>query len=214
MFIGHFAVGLALKRVAPRTSMGHLIAATQLADMLWPIFLLLGWEHVRIDPGNTAVTPLAFDSYPFSHSLLMLGVWAIFFAWLAARGNRRAMIWIGAAVISHWVLDVVTHRPDMPIWPFGGPKLGFALWNSVPATVVIEGLMSIGAVWIYVKTTRAKDGIGRWAFVSWVTVLALIYAGNLAGPPPPDVRSLALVALGLWMFPVWAWWFDAHRAVR
>src|SRR5207302_10549546 len=89
MFLGHFAVGFALKRAAPRTSLGVLIAAPQLLDLLWPVFLLLGWERVRIDPGNTAMTPLAFDSYPISHSLLMSVVWGLVLGLL--------YIWLGRA---------------------------------------------------------------------------------------------------------------------
>jgi membrane-bound metal-dependent hydrolase YbcI (DUF457 family) len=211
MFVGHFAVGLALKRLAPRTSLGSLVAAPQVADLLWPIFLVLGWERVHIEPGNTAFTPLAFDSYPISHSLLTLGLWGMLFASIVARRERQVMRWVVLAVVSHWVLDVVTHRPDMPLWPFGGPKLGLGLWNSIPATLIIEGAMFVAAVALYARTTRAKDGVGRWGFVVWVALLVLIYLGSLSGPPPPDVRTLAWTAFGLWLFPLAAWWFDRHR---
>jgi hypothetical protein len=214
MFIGHFAVGLALKRVAPRTSLGILVAAPQLLDLLWPVFLLAGWEHVRIEQGHTAFTPLAFDSYPLSHSLLMAVVWAGVFALLARRmGGRRASFWIALAVVSHWLLDWVTHSPDLPLLPFVRLKVGLGLWNSVAGTMLLETAMFAGATWLYATGTSARDGLGRWAFVAWIAVLELIYVGNVFSPPPPDVRSLALVALLVWLFPVWAWWFDAHRSV-
>jgi hypothetical protein len=214
MFIGHFAVGLALKRAAPHTSLGILVAAPQLLDLLWPWFLLLGWEHVRIDPGNTSFTPLAFDSYPISHSLLMAIVWAVVFVLLTRRvSTREAAFWIALAVVSHWVLDWITHVPDLPLLPFVGPKVGLGLWNSVAGTVVVEAAMFIAATWLYATTTRARDGVGRWAFVAWIVVLGVIYVGNIFSPPPPDVRTLSLVALFVWVFPLWAWWFDAHRTL-
>jgi membrane-bound metal-dependent hydrolase YbcI (DUF457 family) len=213
MFIGHFAVGLALKRAAPRTSLGILVAGPQLLDLLWPWFLLLGWEHVRIDPGNTAFTPLAFDSYPISHSLLMAIVWAIVFAVLTSRGTpRQVSLWIGVGVVSHWALDWITHRPDLPLVPFFGPKVGLGLWNSVAGTVLVETAMFAVAIWMYATGTRARDGVGRWAFAGWLGLLNAIYVGNMFTPPPPDIRSLSLVALLLWLFPIWAWWFDAHRS--
>jgi membrane-bound metal-dependent hydrolase YbcI (DUF457 family) len=128
MFIGHFAVGFAAKKFAPRTSMAFLLAAPLFLDMLWPIFVLAGWEQVRIDPGNTRYTPLDFVHSPWSHSLLMSIVWATLFALLyhriAADRTGTIAIWIG--VVSHWVLDWITHRPDMPLYP-GGRRLGLGL---------------------------------------------------------------------------------------
>jgi membrane-bound metal-dependent hydrolase YbcI (DUF457 family) len=216
MFIGHFAVGLALKRVAPRTSLGVLVAAPQTLDLLWPIFLLLGLEHVRIDPGNTAVTPLAFDSYPYSHSLVMAIVWGVIFA--AAYFLRTKLPasagWIAFAVVSHWILDWITHRPDMPIAPWSGTKVGLGLWNSVPWTVAVETAMFVAGVWIYARATHARDRMGRVNLWAYVAALAAMYIGNIVGPPPPDVRSLEIVALGLWLLPLWAEWIDRHRAVR
>jgi membrane-bound metal-dependent hydrolase YbcI (DUF457 family) len=213
LFIGHFAVGLALKRAAPQASLGILVAAAQLLDLLWPCFLLLGWEHVRIDPGNTAFTPLAFDSYPFSHSLLMAIVWGVVLARLARRWTAPAVSsWIALAVVSHWVLDWVTHRPDLPLVPLLGLELGLGLWNSIVGTVLVETLLFVAATWLYARGTHSRDGVGRWAFVAWIGVLGVIYVANVFSPPPPDIRALSLVALGIWLFPVWAWWFDRHRS--
>lgn len=213
MFIGHYAVGLALKRAAPRTSLGWLIAAPQLLDLIWPVFLLAGWEHVRIEPGNTAVTPLAFDSYPFSHSLVMAGVWAAVLAGIYFWRSRlgRAAWWIAAAVVSHWVLDWITHRPDMPLAPWATVKVGLGLWYSVAATVIVESALYAVGVWMYVSATRPRDRVGRWSFLGFVGLLALIYGVNLAGPPPPDVKAIAVAGLALWLFPAWAAWFDNHR---
>ena len=158
MFLGHLALGLAAKRVTPRVSLAVLFAAAQLADLLWPVLLAVGLEQVRIDPGNTAFTPLDFVSYPYSHSLLLLVVWGITFGWLyrLVTGDGRAFLVIAALVVSHWVLDFVTHRPDMPLYP-GGPKLGLGLWNSVPGTMAVELTMYAAGLWVYFRATRARD---------------------------------------------------------
>jgi len=209
-------VGFALKRVAPRASLGALIAAPEALDLLWPWFLLLGWERVRIDPGNTAFTPLAFDSYPISHSLVMAAVWGALFAslYIWMRGTRAAAVWIGFAVVSHWVLDWVTHRPDLPIAPWSDVKVGLGLWNSVPAALVVESLMYAAGVWVYARVTRARDRMGSVNFWVYVLALAAIYVANIVGPPPPDPTSLAIFALALWLLPLWAAWIDRHRVAR
>src|SRR5687767_15581369 len=118
MFIGHLALGFAAKRALPTISLAVLFVAVQLADVLWPFFLAAGIEHVRIDPGNTAVTPLDFVSYPYSHSLVLLIMWGAAFAWIYGRLSRvtGAFAVIAALVVSHWLLDFVTHRPDMPLY--------------------------------------------------------------------------------------------------
>jgi hypothetical protein len=215
MFIGHFALGLAAKRAVPRVSLGVLFASAQLADILWPFFLALGLEQVRIDPGNTALTPLDFVSYPYSHSLLLLVVWGAAMALACspfARGGRVFAV-IGGLVVSHWVLDFITHRPDMPLYP-GGPKLGLGLWNSIPATVAVEVPMFVAGLWLYTQTTRPRDGVGRWAFTALVVTLLLIYVANIFSPPPPSVMALTIVAMiGAVLFTVWSGWADRHRDV-
>ncbi len=216
MFIGHFAVGFAAKRYAPETSLGTLIAAAALLDLLWPVFLLLGWEQVRIDPGNTAFTPLDFVSYPLSHSLVGAICWATIFALLYyffIHYQRGAvMIWIG--VVSHWVLDFMVHRPDLPLYPEGA-RLGLGLWNSILATVIVEGLMYVAGIWIYLRVTRAKDGIGRWGSWSFIIVVAALYVVNIFSPPLPNERLLAMVAIPyIWLLILWAWWADRHREAR
>jgi hypothetical protein len=196
--------------------MGLLVAAPILADVLWPVFLLLGWEQVHIDPGNTRYTPLDFISYPWSHSLLMLCVWATAFGaiyYLIARYWAGAIaIWIG--VVSHWVLDWVTHRPDMPLVP-GGARYGLGLWNSIAGTMVVEFLMFGAGVLMYVRATRAKDRVGRWAFVAYVALLLAAYIADRFSAPPDSVSPIAWagVVASVIVIP-WAWWFDRHRAVK
>jgi len=214
MFIGHFALGFAAKRVTPRVSLAVLGAATQIADLLWPIFLAAGIEQVRIDPGNTAVTPLDFVSYPYSHSLAMLIVWGVVFAYLVVgSGFSRSYIVLTLLVVSHWFLDWITHRPDMPLYP-GGARFGLGLWNSVGATVAIETAMYAFGLWIYVRSTQPRDGVGRWGFWALAVFLPVVYIGNILGPPPPSVTALWIsAAAGGAVLVAWLWWVDRHRDV-
>jgi len=194
--------------------MAALLTAPMLADLLWPVFLLAGWEQVRIDPGNTRFTPLDFVSYPWSHSLLMLALWATAFAgvYLAAVRYWPGAIAIWFGVVSHWVLDWVTHRPDMPLLP-DGARYGLGLWNSVAGTIMVEVAMFAAGVWIYLRATRAEDRIGRWALAAYVILLMIGYAGNAFGAPPDNVSQIAWsgILAAVILIP-WAWWFDRHRA--
>jgi hypothetical protein len=213
MFIGHYAVGLAAKRLAPRTSLGTLFLSVQLADLLWPIFLLLGLEHVRIDPGNTVVTPLDFYDYPLTHSLAGALAWAALLGlgYYATRRNSRGAWVVGGCVFSHWVLDGIVHRPDLLLLPGGPTRVGLGLWNSLWGTVLVEGGIFVAAVVFYWRFTGAKDRVGRYAFWSLGVILAAIYAVNLTGPPPPSVRAIAIVGLAAWLFVPWGYWIDRHR---
>lgn len=212
MFIGHFAVGLAAKPLAPRASLGTWFLAVSLVDLLWPLFLIAGLEQVRIDPGNTAFTPLAFTHYPYTHSIPGGLVWATLLAgvWYSRHRLGGAAVLLGAAVMSHWVLDWISHGPDMPVLP-GGPFVGLGLWNSVAATMLVEGAMFAGAVAIYARSTRARDRAGKWSLVSIVVFLAVMYVVNAFAPPPPSERALAYGALVAWLLVPWPYWIDRHR---
>src|SRR5215470_3818452 len=139
MFIGHFGVAMAAKKVAPKPSLGTLVLAALLVDGIWPVFLLLGWERVAIVPGITAVTPLEFVSYPYTHSLVAGALWAALLGggYYALRRDANGAGWIAALVLSHWMLDFASHRPDMPLWP-GSPTVGLGLWYSIPLTFIAE----------------------------------------------------------------------------
>ena len=211
MFVGHIAVALAAKRYTPRTNLGLLVLGAQWADTLWPILVLLGIEQVAIQPGITVMTPLDFISYPWSHSLLMLIVWAALAFFAYRSGGRRAAFVLAICVVSHWVLDWLTHRPDMPLYP-GGPKFGLGLWNHPAAEIAVESLLYILGAWLYFKATRARDRIGRWAIPVLIVVLGALWLASSFGPPPPSVNALAWSAELGWLFFAWAWWGDAHRA--
>jgi membrane-bound metal-dependent hydrolase YbcI (DUF457 family) len=215
MFIGHFAVGFGAKKFAPHTSLAVLLAAPLLSDLLWPVFLLLGWETVRVDPGRMKLAPLDFASYPWSHSLLLCFVWAALFAsiyyWITR--YRRGAIAIVIGVLSHWLLDWITHGPDMPLYP-SGPKLGLGLWNSVVGTVSVELAMFVIGVWLYVSVTKPSDRIGRYAFLAYIALLVASYlrdtfSSDLPHSVKADIAWPGLVA-GIIML-LWAWWFDRHR---
>ena len=217
MFLGHFAAGLAAKKLTPYTSLGTLLLSAQLLDLIWPSLLMSGIETVRIAPGVTAVTPLDFVHYPWSHSLTMAAVWALLFAGLYTfirRYPRGGMVLL-ALVLSHWVLDLVTHRPDLPLLPIGGPVVGLGLWNWRWATVAVEALMFGLGLYVYAVNTEPVDAIGSRAFVAFAVALVAIYASSLVGPPPPDVKTLAWVGQAQWLLVAWGYWLDRHRvAIR
>lgn len=204
MFIGHFAAGLAGKRLAPSRSLATWFAAVQFLDLLWPIFLLAGLEHVRIAPGITPFTPLDFYDYPITHSLVGAVVWGVLFAgvWRLWTGLRSGAALLFLGVISHWVLDVISHRPDVPVLPHG-PYLGLGLWYSVPATLTTETTMLVAGLIAYAQVRRP-----RMSFWILMAVLYALYLAAAFGPPPPNVRVLALSALAGWLFIPWAWWAD------
>jgi len=192
------------------------MAAPLALDLLWPLFLLAGLEQVRIDPGNTAFTPLDFVSYPYSHSLLMSVVWGVALGlayWVGTRYLRGALV-LMLGVVSHWILDFVTHRPDLLLVPGGRGRAGLGLWNSVGWTIALEAAMLFAGVWVYARVTRPLDNVGRYSFWAFVLVLAGSYVSNVLGPPPPGAAFLAYFSLGLWLFPLWTWWFDGHRTSR
>ena len=213
MFLGHFAVAFAAKPLVPRASLALLIVAAQLADILWPIFVALGLEEVRIAPGNTAFTPLEFVSYPYSHSLLMVVIWGAVLGAISTRLIRGRAVFpvIAGLVVSHWILDWVTHRPDMPLL-LSGPRLGLGLWNSIPATLVVELTMFAVGAWIYARETRPTSVGARWGFVALILFLLVIYLANVFAGAPPSVTAVYIaVLLGSLLIAGWAWWIDRGR---
>ena len=218
MFIGHFAAGLATKKVAAKPSLGTLFIAAQFIDLLWPVLLLMGMESVVVDPDNTVVTPLNFTHYPISHSLLAVLIWAVLLGgiYFLIKRDKKSSIWLGLLVISHWLLDLVVHRPDLPLLPGRGQiKVGLGLWNSLYGTMILElALLGIG-VYFYTSVTKARNKTGRYAFWALIVFLVLVYFSNLFGPPPPpDESMIGLVGLSQWILVIWAYWIDYNREMR
>ncbi|MCB1008270.1 MAG: hypothetical protein KDB94_05170 [Acidobacteria bacterium] len=215
MFLGHFGVGFGAKAAAPRVSLGTLFLSAQLLDLAWPTMLTLGLERVEILPGATKVTPLAFVHYPWTHSLALVVVWSLAFAatYAAVRRYPRGAAIVGVLVASHWLLDFLVHRPDLPLWP-GGTTVGLDAWDSLPATLLLELGLFVGGFALYLRTTRANDRLG--AALAWFLALflAAIYAGNLFGPPPPSVEAIAWAGQAQWLLVLLGYWTDRHRSPR
>ena len=214
MYIGHFAVGVGAKRFAPAASLGTLFLACQFADLLWPLLVIAGIEQVAVRPGATVVTPLKFISYPFSHSLMAGFVWGLLFAWAYVwlrRSRPSVGVVLAFVVVSHWVLDALSHAPDMPVLIGGSLRVGLGLWNSYVATVLVEGLLFVAGLAIYVRSTTAVDRTGSVALWTLAAFLVIIYAANLAGPPPPSGMAAAWSALAMWLLVAWGYWIDRHR---
>lgn len=214
MFIGHFAIAFAAKKAAPKVSLGTLVLAAAFLDVVWPVLVLLGIERFRIVPGFTAVNPFDFTYYPWSHSLLMTLAWSAAFAlaYYASSRDRAGAVWVAVVVASHWALDFASHRPDMPLYPGDSEKLGLGLWQSIPATFAIEGLLFAVGIALYAQATRSKDRIGSvawWAFVA--VLLALYIPGPWASPPPSESAVAIFGIIALLIFGPWAYWIDRHR---
>ena len=205
MFLGHYAVAFAAKKAAPKAELGTLCMAAQLLDLLWPAFLLLGIEHVAVEPRATQVTPLNFYDYPYSHSLAMALLWAALFGvvYFLIRNSRRAAIVLGACVLSHWVLDWVSHRPDMPLWPGRSPFVGLGLWNHPALSFAVEFVGFGMALALYLRVARQQV---RPA-VMWplVALLLLIGASSYMASVPPSIKPVMWSAFAQWILIAWAY---------
>jgi hypothetical protein len=214
MFIGHFGVGFGAKKIAANTSLGTLFLASQFIDLLWPIFLILGLEKVVIDPGNTVVTPLNFIYYPFTHSLIGVLFWAVLLGliYYLIKKNLKISILLGVLVLSHWILDLITHRPDLPLY-FGNDTslVGLSLWNSFAASVIVESLFFFGGIYLYLDSTSAKNKTGIYSLWGLILFFVLVYIMNLLGPPPDSVDAIGYLGLSQWILIAWAYWIDRNR---
>lgn len=213
MFIGHYGVGLSLKKTARPLSLGLLFLAAQFLDLLWPTLLLLDVEHVQIITDKSQPIPLVFTDYPYSHSLAMVLVWSVLFFivyWLFTKDVRNALI-LGFAVLSHWILDFIVHLPDLPLYPGNSPKVGLELWRSPVATAIFEGLIFVIGIILYLKATKAKNKTGVIVFWVLIGLLAVSHIANLFSPPPPSVNAIAWAGQAMWLFVILGFWVDKNR---
>lgn len=213
MFIGHFGVGFGAKKIDTKPSLGTLFFAAQFIDLLWPILLLLGIEEVKIDPGNTVFTPLNFVYYPFTHSLAGVLFWGIVVGagYYLIKKNSKTAVLLGALVVSHWVLDLLVHAPDLPIVPGLDVKIGLGLWNSFALTLIVELAIFAVGTFFYFQVTKAKNKKGNYGFWELIIFLLLIYFMNIFGSTPPSVEAIAWVGNLQWIFVLWAYWVDRNR---
>lgn len=215
MLAGHLAVGFAAKRITPRISLGTLVLASLVPDLVWCVFLIAGIEHVRfIERGATLMkSRVAFDIV-YSHSLLANVIWAALFAGAYAMRRRypRGAVVLFAAVLSHWLLDFVSHNPDMPLAPGVQRYFGLGLWNSIPATLLVEGLFWLVAVILYARATRPRNRAGVYAFWSVIVLLTAAWFNNIAGPPPPNPSTMGISSLIFFsLVSAWAYWMNRLR---
>ncbi len=182
---------------------------------MWPVFLLTGIEHVRVVKGITAVTPFDFYDYPISHSLVTALVWGALAAALYFAFTRYARgAWIIAALVpSHWVLDWLVHRPDMPLWPGNSPKFGLGIWNSWPLTLFVEFFVFGAGLFLYAGNTRPRNSLGRYLIWLWAAVLVGSWLSTITGEPPHPT-SIAWLSLSIWLLVAWAGWADANRTAK
>lgn len=213
MFIAHFGVGLGAKKFAPKVSLGMLFIAAQFLDLLWPTLLLLNIEHVAIHPELENAKQLAFIDYPISHSLLLSIVWSLIVGgifWIIKKDLRTAII-IGVCVFSHWLLDLIVHFHDLPLYPGNSPLVGFGLWKSTVATQFAEGIIFVSGMVVYLKATVAKNNTGRIVFWILIALLVASHVSSLFAPAPASVTALAWYAQMQWLFVLLAFWADKNR---
>jgi len=227
MGIGHYGVSFALKAADKNISLGLLFLAAQFVDILWLIFVLLGIERVEIVPGVTAANPFDFVFYPFTHSLVGSCLWAgavyVVFRFIPAQpGSRQSHVAlvIGAAVLSHFFLDLIVHRPDLPLGIGDSYKIGFGLWNYVLASYVLEGLILLGGLWIYLQSTKGTTLLGKYGMSIFAVCLLVanlsVYredALNFFMPLPLIPEIFAGFTLGYhFLFVGIAFWLDQKRS--
>ena len=214
MLVGHVAVSLGAKRIEPSISLGALVFASMLPDVVWCVLLLAGIEHVQIRPGMGAANYFKASDIGISHSLVMDVFWAALLAaayFLKRRSPRGAWILFGV-VVSHWILDWISHRPDMPLSPGVHRYFGLGLWTSIPATLIVEGGLWTIAVICYARAIRSRTGGRVYAFWIVAALLTLAWYNNVAGPAPPNTQTAPLISLIFFSFTVaWAYWIDRSR---
>ena len=207
MFIGHFALGLLAKKNEKLPSLAMMFIAVQWLDLIWPILVLLGIESLAIDPGNTKLTHLSFEFYPYSHSLLAAVFWSLLLGgcYFIFTKKKTGSLLIGGLVMSHWILDLITHRPDLPLSPFSETKVGFGLWNYPVIEIILELSIFILGAFLYFKSSNFKRKISFWLLIAF---LLLVHVMNIVGPPPPDTMTVAWSANLMWLIVLWAWWIE------
>lgn len=212
MFIGHFAVGMAAKKFEPKLSLGVLFIGCQLLDFIWPVVTLLGLETVTHDHSLPTFNSLNLVHVPISHSLGMSLIWSFLFGLLIKKisGSLRAAWICGIVVFSHWILDFITHIPDLPLW-FGMQKVGLGLWKSKIGTFVVESILFGAGVALYLNVKGSMPSKRRVIFLSMVAFLYLFFIGHVFGPKPPETQNPYVVAgpaFAMWLIVWWGWAAD------
>jgi hypothetical protein len=214
MFVGHYSVSFLAKRLDKTIPLWMLFIAVQLVDVFWAIFVLAGIEKVRIVPGITATNPLDLYYMPYTHSLLAsfvwLGIGAVGYKFLRSTSWRAGLI-IGVAVFSHWILDLLVHRPDLPLYD-DVLKVGFGLWNYPAAAFLLEAGLMFGGIFLYLRVTEPVTAGGKYAMPVLGVVMLLLQASVFFGAPPPSPAAAAVTALiGYFALAGGAYWLEKKR---
>ena len=196
MFVGHYGPSFIVKRLAPEIPLWVLFLSVQLLDVFWAIFVFLGIERVRIVPGFTETNALDLYYMPYTHSLPGALAWAAAAAvvtGLVTRSPRGGML-VGAAVFSHWPLDLLVHRPDLALYD-DTAKVGLGLWDYPYLTLVVEGTLLLGAMAVYLKRSPPRTARARYSIPAFAVAILLMHTTMLFGPPPPSDRAMAATGL-------------------
>jgi hypothetical protein len=194
VFVGHYGVSFAAKKVDPSIPLWVLFIAVQLLDVAWAPFVLLGIEKVRIVPGITASNPLDLYYMPYTHSLAAAVLWSlgafVCYRLAVSTGSKTAALVVAAGVFSHWVLDFLVHRPDLPLYD-NTAKVGLGLWNLAVLAFGLEVIVLFGGMWLYFQTGAPR----RAATVTFGMLMVGIQAYVFFGPPPVSDKAAAATAL-------------------
>ena len=218
MFIGHYAPAFLAAALTPRAPrLGTLFVAAQFLDYGFFSFTLVGLEHARIKPGITKMVPLDLYDMPFTHSLAGAAVCALVAGLLliAWHSNVRVALVAGVVVLSHWLLDLLVHAPDLTL-AGSPPKYGFALWNHPAVEMPLELALAFGAFAFYIVRTRSLGPVGRREPVILAVLMLAVQAINWFGPQPTAFTAGTAI-LGLVVFTVLAYvasWTDRCRELR
>lgn len=217
MFVGHYAAGLVLKRYEKRASLGVLFLGVQFVDILFFPFVLLGIERINIVENFTDSTHFELEYMPYTHSLVGSITWALvaylLFRWIIVKQRGVALV-VALSVFSHWILDLLVHTPDLPIWNDASLKLGFGIWNNAVATYVVEAGLLLGAFWLYQRSTTATMESGKYGMGIFIVFLLLVNIVNIFGPLQSDSKvALAVSALvAYFLFAGVGFWLDRKRS--
>ena len=216
MFVGHYGPSFLVKRLDPTIPLWLLFLAVQLVDIFWAIFVLLGVERVRIIPGFTRSNALDLYFMPYTHSLPGALAWAVAAGVLyrLLAGSTRGGVLVGAAVFSHWPLDLLVHRPELALWD-NAAKVGLGLWDYPYVTLLLEASLLLGAMGLYMAGTRPLNHRGRYAIPVFCAAIWLMQTAMLFSPVPPSDRAMAATSLAAYaLLAAVTAWLERDRVAR
>jgi hypothetical protein len=206
MFIGHYGVAYAAKAVAPKAPLAAYFLAVQVLDVLFSVFVLGGVEHMEIVHNYTSYNPYRLYDMPITHSLVGSLGWAVAVGIVAAmlRLPRRESLWLGLAVFSHFILDLLVHTPDLSIAGGDTARLGLGLWNNVPVVLVLELLVLLGGWLLFNRSKRSDAAFPKQRNRIFLGILVLLTIATPFTPDPTSPTAFATQALVAYCALAWA----------